>query len=148
MKDGYHTPTLIATGKRTSLVSQLSEMPATHAQRMLVMEALGRRLAKDGKVGQLRQVIFISEGWMSAAAGEKPPSMRPSQDPHRKEVLIVSGLQVQANRKHLRLFEMVRDAQRKVVDVPEIEPDMRQAGSIEVPLLDAFVKGFGLAVPA
>jgi len=142
MRDGHHSPILIVDGTRNSLITQLSDIPETHSQRMQLMDVLGRQLAKDGKVGKLREVIFISEGWMSAAREGKLPSLRPSQDPNRKEVLIVSGLKVQEPTKLLRIFEMVRDGNQKVIRLDEIEPGKQKSGSIEVPLLEVFASAF------
>ena len=57
------------------------------------MLSAGYALAQSGEVGDLRQVFFISEGWMIVGEEGKPPvSPRPSEDPKRMEVLVVSNL--------------------------------------------------------
>ena len=115
-------PILIVEGSRNLIASQIPEMPETHGERMELMRFIGQAAAKSSRVGKLEQVFFISEGWMSMAKEDKPPEMRPSEDPNRKEVLIISGLQIKERKKILKLFEMVRDHSKQVVDLPEISP--------------------------
>ena len=148
LKDGHHTPILIVEGSKNLIVSQIQEMPETHGERMEMMRFIGQAAAKSGRVGKLEQVVFISEGWMSMASEDKPPEMRPSEDPKRKEVLIISGLQIKERRKSLKLFEMVRNQNKKVVNLPEISPPHAKDDKVEVPLLDAFAQGFQLAFRA
>lgn len=119
LMDGGHVPILIAAGSRTRSIYNFSVMPDTHDERFLLMQSAGRYLAEHGKIGRLRQVFFISEGWMSMASRDKPPQMRPSEDPSRKEVLIVSGLDIEGQKKYMQLFEMVRDQNKKIVELPE-----------------------------
>jgi hypothetical protein len=60
-----------------------------------------------------------TEGWMSMESNGKPPNMRPSHDPNRKEVLIISGMQIEGQLKHLKLFEMKRDPQKRIISQKE-----------------------------
>jgi len=39
----------------------------------------------------------------------QPLKVLPSQDPNRKEVLMVAGLKVDGNVKYAKIFEMIRD---------------------------------------
>jgi len=145
LKDGHHVPILIVEGSKDLLTSQISEMPETHGERMQLMRFLGQAAAKSGMVGNLEQVFFISEGWMSTASQDKPPNIRPSVDPNRKEVLIISGLRVKDSRKNIRLFEMARDQNKQIVSLEQLLPPQEKDGRIEVPLLEAFAQGFKLA---
>jgi hypothetical protein len=147
-QDGSHVPVLIVEGSKNLIVGQLRDMPDTHGERLELMRFLGQLAAKSGKVGELQQVFFISEGWISMASEDKPPQNPPSGDPNRKEVLIVSGLEVQARRRMLKLFEMVRGPNQQVIDLPEISPPEGREGEVEIPLLDAFAQGFRLAFQA
>ncbi len=145
LTDGENVPILIVTGSRNLLLAPLSFIPDTHDQRLDLMQSIGQIVGKSGKIGQLRQVFLISEGWMSIASDEKRANMRPSQDPDRKEVLIISGLQIEGLKKSLKLFEMVRNQNKQVVDLLEISPPQGKDGRIEIPLLEAFSQGFQLA---
>ncbi len=102
MQDGQHVPVLIVEGSKSLVVSQIQAMPDTHGERLELMRFFGQAAAKSGKVGKLEQVFLISEGWMSVASKDKPLEMRPSQDPARKEVLIISGLELKGLKKSLR----------------------------------------------
>ena len=80
------------------------------------------------------------------ASEDKPAEIRPSQDPNRKEVLIISAMQMKERKKHLKVFEILRDSNEHVVGLEEFLPDEKKKDeSVEIPLLDAFVQGFKLA---
>jgi hypothetical protein len=148
LQDGNHVPVLIVEGSRGLAISQMRDVPDTHDERLDLMRSMGQAAAMSGKLGQLRQVFFISEGWMSEANGGKPPDLRPSQDPNRKEVLIVSGLELKGQQKYIRIFEMIRNPNQRVVDLSELSPPHDKGGMIEIPLLDAFAQGFRIAFQA
>jgi len=142
LKDGKHVPILIVDGGQGLLIRQLNELPATHQERAELLRFVGMTTAMSGKLKSLNQVFMVSEGWMSLARKDGQPMIPPSQDPDRKEVLIVSGMQLEGNRKHLRLFEILRYGENNGVDLQELFPDANQNGPVEVPLLEAFVHGF------
>jgi len=142
LKDGKHVPILIVDGGQGLLISQLNELPATHQERTELMRFIGLTTAMSGKLRSLKQVFMVSEGWMSVVRKDDQRLMPPSQDPDRKEVLIISGLQLEGNRKHLRLFEILRYGENNGVDLQELFPDANKEGPVEVPLLEAFVHGF------
>jgi hypothetical protein len=139
---------LIVEGSRGLAIGQMEEMPDTHHERSDFMRSLGRAAAVSGKVGRLKQVFFISEGWMSMAGPDKPPYMRPSQDPDRKEVLIISGLELKGRKTRLRIFDMVRNGDHDVVDLPELAAPQGSQETAQMPLLDAFAQGYHLAFQA
>jgi len=146
LRDGQHVPTLIMEAGNNLIVGQIPYMPATHEKRMDLMQFLGESAAESGRVNQLRQVFMVSEGWMSMAKENKQAEFRPSQDPERKEVLIISSIQIKEHNKQLKLFEILRDSDEQVVDLKEIIPDQgKKEDLVEIPLLDAFVQGFQLA---
>lgn len=145
LRQGSHGTMLIMEGDKNTLIAGLATFPATHAGRIITMRAAGRSVALSGEIGRLLDVYLISEGWMSMSRDGKLPNMRPSQDPNRKEVLIISGLRVEDQSKSLRLFEMKRGFRGKLVDLEEVEPDEGKKGTVDVPLLEAFVDGFQVA---
>ncbi len=141
-KLGKHVPTLTIETSKKVLVGQIPDMPATHGERMELMRFLGQAAAKSGRVDQLHQVFMVHEGWMSVSSEDKPAEMRPSQDPNRKEVLIVSAIQIKERKKHIRVFEILRNKTEVVVDLEEFLPEANKDEQTEVPLLEAFVQGF------
>src|SRR6476660_572319 len=94
LRDGQHIPTLIVEGSKSLVGGQIPDLPATHGERVELMRFLGQAAAKSGRVDQLQQVFMVSEGWMSEPNEDKPKDMKPSQDPDRKEVLIISAIQM------------------------------------------------------
>jgi hypothetical protein len=100
----------------------------------------GTAVAREGDAGRLRHVFFVCEGWMSAAREGKLPERLPSQDPQRKEVLVISAIEVSSLQTEMALCEMVRDAQGELRELHDVdEPTGRRA---ESPLLEAFVLGY------
>ena len=83
---------------------------------------------------------------MSVLREGKLPEVMPSQDPDRKEVLIISGMQVEGSVKNLRLFEMIRSQEGKLVGLREAIPGKDEPDEADVPLLDAFINGFRTGV--
>jgi len=146
LKDGKHVPILIVDGGQGLLISQLNELPATHHERAELFRFIGLTTAMSGKLRSLKQVFMVSEGWMSVARIDGQPMMSPSQDPDRKEVLIVSGFEVKSKRKYLKLFEILRYGENNGVDLQELFPDANKGGPVEVPLLDAFIHGFQFGI--
>jgi len=126
LRDGHHVSIMIVEGSRDMLVSQLRKFPDTHEARMELIRFIGLTTAMSGKFGKLRQVFMVSEGWMSIASQDKPSKRRPSEDPNKKEVLIVSGLQILEKQKFLKLFEILRDTQGKVIDLLELMPNKKK----------------------
>ena len=77
----------------------------------------------------------------------EPPSSRPSQDPKRKEVLVISNLSTSEQESRLVIFEMVRDVEGQLAELRDIQlPGENEESHAETPLLDAFVDGFRMGV--
>jgi hypothetical protein len=142
LRDGVHVPLLVMNGTRQMVYGAMPELPDTHHARMQFMYGAGHFAGESGGVGQLKQVFFISEAWMSVPNDGNPPKMRPSEDPNRKEVLIIQGFQIQEGTKHLKLFEMIRNRKGHLVDLKDWEPQEKENGVIDIPLLEAFSNGF------
>lgn len=142
-RNGNHVPTLVIEGSYKLVVSQIQDMPATHGERVELLRFLGQIAAKSGSVRQLQQVFMVTEGWMSTANDTTPAMMRPSNDPNRKEGLIISCVQVRERKKFIRAFEVLRDENQMVVDLEECISGENTGGkSVDLPLLEAFVSGF------
>ena len=72
----------------------------TLPERVHIMTQAGVQLAKSGEVGEVEQVIYVSEGWSSPP---RTPFIRPSQDPNRTEVLVISALDAKTNTQTLHM---------------------------------------------
>ena len=145
LRDGHHVPTLIVDGSRNPIVIQMEVLAPTFEGRMQQMFVTGQALSHEGTVGRLRSIYFITEAWLSQSRDGILPGMRPSQDPQRKEVLIVNGLGRligKSRRVHLAIFEMVRDDQGTLREIRDYTfPDDPEAVA-DTPLLEAFLTGF------
>ena len=142
---GYHVPLLLADGDLNALVLSLDELAESHQARAQQLFFIGMMMAQGGQVGVLQQVFFVSEGWMSVAEDGKSIEQMPSQDPKRKEVLLVSQLQVEEKQTHINILEMKRDKKGKLRSLEPFSQIVEQA-EVQSPLLNAFALGFlGLA---
>lgn len=145
LEHGGHVSTLIAEDDLQAIMIQIHDLQPTHEARAAQFFILGFTLALSGEVGVLQQAFFISEGWMSAAQLGKAPKVPPSQDPQRKEVLLVSQLDVSTEKSELVVIEMIRDAAGQLVNLEDFQPSSEPREhdiTVENPLLLAFVNGF------
>lgn len=120
-------------------------MPEAHGNRREYMRFLGQLAAMSGRVGELRQIFFVSEGLLRAISEENSAHEPPFQDPNRKEVLIIGGIQIRENQKYLRIFELLRDSEKRIIGFSGSLTDTIQDVSFDTPLEDAFVNGFQTA---
>jgi hypothetical protein len=148
LRPGKHTPTLIMDASNNLVVTEMPSMPVTHGERVEFMRFVGQVAAQSGRVDQLQQVLLVSEGWLSMA-NEGKPERRPSEDPNRKEVLIISSMQIKERKKQMKVFEILRDSHDKVVSLEEfLREEKKTDESVDLPLLDAFVDGFQMVFRA
>jgi hypothetical protein len=128
LQDGEHVPTIIADGSQRWVVIPIPEMGHTHDERRVQMFAAGFVLGHSRRLGMLRQVFFVSEGWLSLAEGKGLPKMLPSEDPKRREVLFVSSLKLPDRKADMVVFEMIRDSKGELVAIcwKRTPPNVRQ----------------------
>ena len=149
LEHGGHVPTLIVEGSDSSVIGQMADFPDTHEARRRWMFSAGFALAQSGQVGALKQIFFVSEGWMSLAAEDGTVEVPPSQDPDRKEVLFISTLKANERRTDLVLFEMVRDDEGRLTELKRLQqPGEEEKGYVDSPLLAEFVSGFRSGIRA
>jgi hypothetical protein len=143
LRTGTVTPTVIVETQRALSVGHIPDMPDTYQERVELMRFLGEETAKSGRVEQIDQVFMVTEGWMS-----EHEEGRPSDDPDRKEVLIISAIQVKEQKKLLKLLEITRNSDQDVTHLKDVAADREGEGSADLPLLEAFVQGFQTAFRA
>jgi len=140
LKDGYHVPMVLVEGSLRSLVNQIIPFPEDYEARLLRMVALGYEMASRGNLGELRQAFLVTEGWMSIAEGGQPFDGPPSEDPNRKEVLVIFARVVPDFQPKIVTWEMIRDEAGKLTALRDFSsPEVANPAS---PLMDAFVAGF------
>src|SRR5579859_2383557 len=140
LREGQHMPTVMVIGSKKTAMLRLSDLPDTHAGRARRMFSAGRSIAREGVVGKLQQIYFISEGWMSTGEKGKMPDKVPSQDPKRVEVLLISGLNLETTQVDIVVHEMVRDSEGTLIELKAL--DISGVERADSPLLRAFAQGF------
>lgn len=140
LKMGWHAPTLLVVGSKQQVGGQFEHMPPTHEDRVRLMHAAGKSFGEHDTVGSLQQVVFITEAWISILA-QDDPLRQPSQDPERKEVLCISRLDVPTQQQELILYQIVRDADEHIIDLPDFQVGGEES-TADSPLLKAFVVGY------
>jgi hypothetical protein len=143
LRDGQHVPLLLVEGRTGDVSIPMTDLSPNYEQRLQQFLTAGYLLATSGHVGELRQLFFISEGWYTSkdkGTVRQPP---PSQDPKRKEILIVSQLVLHTAQANLFVFEMLRNQRGKLTAVRELH-SADDITAINSPLLNAFVFGFEL----
>ena len=141
---GGHEPTILAKGTLETIAIQPPELGATHEERHRQMFGIGFLVGDSHLLGKLQQVFLITEGWLSKAEKKKAPVYPPSQDPKRKEVLVVSEINVDKGSEpetNILLFEMVRDKEQNLKEL-KLFQELDEQGDMSSPLLDAFVQGY------
>ena len=142
LEHGSHYPIVLVEGSQGGFTALLKEFPADHRAKVEEMARAGAYFAQhQGRIGSLRRVFFIAEGWMSLAKGGRTAEMRPSEDPNRKEVLLVSQIDVGKVDQGFVILEVRRGTDGKVVELKEMGQGMEDARA-ESDLLPAFVAGF------
>ncbi|HMN14201.1 MAG TPA: hypothetical protein PKD55_17945 [Bellilinea sp.] len=142
LRNGHHAPTLIIDGSARPVVVQIDGLAPTFEGRVQQMFVAGQAVARDGSAGRLRSVYFVSEAWLSQAQEGKLPDMSPSQDPQRKEVLIVDGVEIKPRRTRVAIYGMLRDEQGNLREIHELKLPDETSTSSDNPLLEAFLTGF------
>lgn len=132
---------LLVEGRSGDISIPMSDLSPVYEQRLQQFLTAGYLLSKSGQVGELRQLFFISEAWYSSKARDNLPQLAPSQDPKRKEILMVSQLVLYTSQANLLVFEMLRKKRGKLIGVSELH-SADDITAINSPLLNAFVFGF------
>jgi hypothetical protein len=117
LRDGKHVPTIIADGSKQPVVTQVLDLADTHDGRMQQMFSVGFLLAESRQVGKLHQVFFITEAWMSTPHEGKLPEQPPSQDPQRKEVMMIASFYVRDRQQKGVVLEMVRNQEGHLTEL-------------------------------
>ncbi len=142
LKNGYYNPSMIIEGTKGALFRSIPVFSDTPVESMQAMRVAGRQEAKSGEVGQIYQGFVMGKAWMNMPKDSESIKTLPSQNPNCKEVFVVSRLKIQGQVKNVKLFEMIRNDQGKLVDLQEFLPSMKAGEMAYVPLLEAFYEGF------
>ena len=115
LRDGYHAPIVIANGTKGGRAVLLEQFGDTADARIKDMFSAGALLAQKGNIGELELIVFVSEGWMGTNI-----TILPSQDPKRREVLLINSLDARTQEEHTLQYEIKRDPKGQVLDLKEL----------------------------
>ena len=135
---GNHPLTIFVIGTKGKIYFTVPHRE-TYPERVEQMIRSGMFAARQRDIGDLVQVIYISEGW---AGAHREQFVRPSVDPNRREVLLITELDVAQNTQSVEAYICVRDRNDKVVELKPMLPEKQAEVSSE--LLPSFVLGFRL----
>lgn len=142
---GKHVPMLLVEGAKDNVLVPLHGLPRGDGwERVFSIHDYGIEMACDRPVGQLQKLFLIHEAWASAPTGGKIPTVDPSQDPKRQEVLLIVELDVPTNKQQSVAFELVRDKAGQLTLMQPLMEDGKiiQPEIVYSPLLSAFAKGY------
>ena len=141
LRDGYHAPTLFVFGNKGGSAIQIMGDVETFRERAAMMQHIGAELAAEKKLGELRRVLLVSEGWASVPEDGKIPKIPPSEDPNRKEVLLIAMMDLEKVETQISMFEMLRDEKGQLTDLASVEQEMK-GSETRAYLLEEFVSGY------
>jgi hypothetical protein len=142
LEHGGHVPMLIVEGSEQTVIVRIEDLASDSEGRRRQMFELGFTLAQKDLLGMLDQVFFICEAWMSQAT-DKEGTMPPSEDPKRKEIMLISHLDTRNNTDQVAVFEMIRTAHGKLKRLQELD---RQGMQINSPLLLVLIHGYAIGL--
>jgi len=142
LRDQEHLPMVLAEGKRNVTVLGI-EMPSTPAERRLMLAFAGAKIKElEPEIGALQQAFLISEAWEVHRTEEQPVGFRPSEQPDRIEVLMISRWQRERpGESTLRRYKMLRNQEEVITDVVRLSEE----GGVTVyrqNLMDALIQGY------
>jgi hypothetical protein len=141
LAQGHCVPHLFVFGSKSQAVAFIPELPRTADERVKLLLMIGQKVAKDPRIGDLKEFYFVSESWLSSIKkGAKVKSL-PSKDPKRKEAVIIAGTTlIPKSKTRLAVFEMIKDKKGKLETLKPFTKGTK--GQAEMPLIEAFVFGF------
>ena len=139
LKTGGHMPVLLLEGTKQSYVVALDTFPDDSLEKRRTLFAVGYSVARNDKLGALVQVYFISEAWVSIIRQGTLPDVRPSQDPQRQEILVISCINLKEQTKEIAILSYVRDNEGRLIAIKDFGNEGIQ---FESELLDAFLAGY------
>lgn len=152
-KDDGLVPTVLFFGKEKGAICafpELNDTPMGEARETL-MKMTGEKIAQEvNSIGKPEEIYLVSEAWMSVVKKKDQGNfVRPSEDPNKKEVMIVSYIDVgkmldeHKPNAGMSSYEMVRDEKGKVIDLKKMVGfDKDKQGESRCYLLEAFIVGY------
>ena len=136
---GRHIPILLLEGTKQRYVVALGTLPDDPFEKRRMLFAIGHNAARKDELGALVQVYFISEAWVSIIRQGTLPDVRPSQDPQRQEILVISCVNLKEQTKKIAILSYVRNKEGRLTAIKDFG---NKGIQFESELLDAFLAGY------
>src|SRR2546423_1367201 len=133
LKKGEHPPTLFVEGTIDKVAMSFQKMPEHHEEKALQMFFAGKQIAERERIGSLVKVFFVSEAWMSERREHKK-YIRPSLDPERNEVLIISCFDNIEAKESITVLKVVRDNNGQFRELTEFK-QLPKISEVRSPLI-------------
>lgn len=147
LAEGSHASMLFVIGERAAGII-MTDMPPPDGTRQAMFQRMGEVVQAEGgeALGGLVALIHVAEAWgrtMTSEEVEHREYDRIADDPQREEVLLIFGYNPSLGESVMRLYDMVRDGDEKLVDVV-FRPPRADAEETHVApyLLEAFAAGY------
>jgi hypothetical protein len=118
---GNHPPLVIVEFERLPkpVLIPIVRIPPQPSQLRHTLFLMGKQAADQYRQWKILRVWYISEAWMSVEPHGISPASRPSQDPKRREVLVINELDAttEALAQKIEIQEMYRNKSRKITNV-------------------------------
>lgn len=137
---GQHAPMLFVRGSKSKGMVTFNDFGPDHEDKIRQMANAGVDNAMKHNSGDLHYLIFVTEAWVST--NKEYLKSAPSKDPKRKEMLIITTLDVVTKKQGLLMYQMIRDKRGNLIELNK-SPFPEEA-TVESPLLPAFVAGYNL----
>ena len=141
LANGHHAPTLIVVGEMKGEIIQLQFEDADSNARQSLMKVIGMDMAMQKRLGELRRLFLVTEGWLEKQEKPLEEITPPPDDLNRIEILVIAKLDLPTNQAAMKIYEMLRGEDgglRELVQVDLDEPE----GKTRAYLLEKFAEGY------
>lgn len=141
MANGFHAPTLIVIGGSKLEIIQIPFDGVEAEARHSLMKVMGMAMGTEKRMGELRKLFLVTEGWFGQPENPDKELIPPSEDPNRVEALIIAMLDIQSGRAEMDLFEMQRGPDGDLGKLVSIDLG-GDDGQTRAYLLEKFAEGY------
>lgn len=120
LEQGQHIPVLVLVWKDDMAVALFDGLPETTQEKQVLLFKTARKLTKKRTGKEIQAIHFVTEAWTSFCKVDEPRKYNaPSEDPDRKEVILVQTLTIldKQIKQTIRRAEMLRSADGKILDL-------------------------------
>lgn len=139
-----HMPQLCLVGDKGKIMALLPDLPQNSELKHKLLEFSGYKMSTDIKareqLGELQEIYFISEAWVSTLEKDEKMEVMPREDPKKKEVLMIAIKDIQNNIDKAIFREIIRNKEDKIV---ALNKGMDNKGvEVKSYILEAFLDGY------